>query len=61
MVDIGAFRTYPQSDVAPQEQPGGHSLSHIPSEKIKEFGMHYKEYYSLDISFYRCEHDTIII
>jgi len=49
-IDIGAFRTFPP-EYAP---PGTNALDEqvIPLDKIEDWGVHYKRYYSLEVSFF---------
>ncbi|TKR81243.1 hypothetical protein L596_015148 [Steinernema carpocapsae] len=55
-VDIGAFRTYPRgfqpSDEAPSEYQS------VPLNKIEDFGVHCKQYYSLEVSYFKSSLDT---
>jgi len=58
-IDIGAFRCFPL-DYAP---PGETALDEqvIPMDKIEDWGVHYKRYYSLDVTFFmnNLEHENI--
>jgi len=64
-VDIGAFRTYP-ADYKPPEGgagAGGSSSSaadgpSIPLNKIEDFGVHAKKYYSLEITYFKSSLDS---
>lgn len=56
-VDIGAFRTCKEED-----HPGfdeGEDI--IPEEKIKDFGLQYKKYYKLEMSYYMNKNDSALI
>lgn len=56
-VDIGAFRTCPE-----ESHPGfdeGEDI--IPEEKIKDFGLQYKKYYKLEMSYYMNKEDSALI
>lgn len=58
-VDIGAFRCYPKNfkppdDLAPECQT-------VPMNKIEDFGVHCKKYYSLQISYFKSELDTYLL
>lgn len=56
-VDIGGFRVCPEN-----AHPGwddGEQI--IPEEKIKDFGLQYKQYYKLDISYYMTDKDSELI
>lgn len=56
-VDIGAFRTCPE-----EHHPGWDSDEQIiPEEKIKDFGLQYKQYYKLDVSYYMNDKDNELI
>jgi len=50
-VDIGAFRTYPAS----YSPPAGSKSEYqpIPMDKIEDFGVHCKQYYSLSIEYFK--------
>jgi len=49
-VDIGAFRTYPSGYVPSY---GSKSYQSIPIDKIEDFGIHCKQYYSLSIEYFK--------
>ncbi|VDL83123.1 unnamed protein product [Nippostrongylus brasiliensis] len=59
-VDIGAFRTYPQGYQPPIEE-GPSEYQSIPLSKIEDFGVHCKQYYSLDVTFFKSELDSHIL
>ena len=46
-VDLGCFRTYPESYILEQEQKGEHSNKNtmVPLEKLEDFGIHANKYY----------------
>ncbi|VDL41233.1 unnamed protein product [Hymenolepis diminuta] len=50
-VHVGAFRTYPEGYKPPDEGP--QEYQSIPMEKIEDFGVHCKSYYSLEVSFFK--------
>ncbi|CAE7482309.1 CSN5, partial [Symbiodinium necroappetens] len=50
-VDIGAFRTYPAGYSPPDEGPGEYQS--IPLDKIEDFGVHCKQYYTLPIEIFK--------
>ncbi|XP_002129245.2 COP9 signalosome complex subunit 5-like [Ciona intestinalis] len=50
-VNIGAFRTYPKGYKPPDDGPDEYQT--IPLNKIEDFGVHCKQYYSLDISYFK--------
>ena len=64
-VDIGCFRTYPR-DYKPPEDPkvggrgggaGGGGGGRVPLSKVEDYGVHAKQYYSLDVSYFKSELD----
>lgn len=50
-VNLGAFRTYPKEYKPPDEGPSEYQT--IPLNKIEDFGVHCKQYYSLDVSYFK--------
>ncbi|CAD5220086.1 unnamed protein product [Bursaphelenchus okinawaensis] len=58
-VDIGAFRTYPRGYKPPDEGPSDYQS--IPLSKIEDFGVHCKNYYSLNVSYFKSSLDTAIL
>ncbi|KYQ96683.1 Mov34/MPN/PAD-1 family protein [Tieghemostelium lacteum] len=58
-VEIGAFRTYPQGYKPPNEGPSDYQS--IPLSKIEDFGVHCKQYYPLDISYFKSSLDSQIL
>eukprot|EP00400_MALV-I_sp_L67-5_P000178 gene178-154_t len=58
-VDIGAFRTYPQDYVPPDDKTN--STMAIPLEKVEDFGVHYKEYYDLPIEMFKSSQDAQLL
>jgi len=50
-VNLGAFRTYPKNFKPPDEGPS--EYQNIPLNKIEDFGVHCKKYYSLDVSYFK--------
>ncbi|VDD86308.1 unnamed protein product [Enterobius vermicularis] len=58
-VDLGAFRTYPKGYKPPEEQPSEYQS--IPSDKIEDFGVHCKQYYSLDVSYFKSSLDAKLL
>ncbi|GAB4822727.1 hypothetical protein N2152v2_009773 [Parachlorella kessleri] len=58
-VEIGAFRTYPEGYKPPEEGPSEYQT--IPLEKIEDFGVHCKSYYSLDISYFKSSLDSHLL
>ncbi|KAL3071099.1 hypothetical protein niasHS_015841 [Heterodera schachtii] len=55
-VDIGAFRTYPKGYKPPDEPPSEYQT--IPLNKIEDFGVHCKQYYSLDVTYFKSSLDS---
>eukprot|EP00898_Chlorokybus_atmophyticus_P003091 jgi/Chlat1/3783/Chrsp259S03917 len=58
-VEIGVFRTYPQGYKPPDEPPSEYQT--IPLNKIEDFGVHCKQYYSLDISYFKSSLDSHLL
>ncbi|KAG6553274.1 hypothetical protein Mapa_005008 [Marchantia paleacea] len=58
-VEIGAFRTYPMDYKPPDEPPSEYQT--IPLNKIEDFGVHYKQYYSLDITYFKSTLDSHLL
>jgi len=50
-VDLGAFRTYPKGFKPADDGPSKYQS--IPLNKIEDFGVHCKQYYSLEVSYFR--------
>lgn len=57
-VEIGAFRTYPDGhtpqDIGPEYQT-------IPLDKIEDFGVHFKQYYTLPIEIFKNSVDNKLL
>jgi len=58
-VEIGAFRTYPQGYKPPEEGPSEYQT--IPIAKIEDFGVHCKQYYPLEISYFKSSLDSVLL
>ncbi|KAJ3156763.1 COP9 signalosome complex subunit 5a [Geranomyces michiganensis] len=58
-VEIGAFRTYPEGYKAPDEGPSEYQT--IPLDKIEDFGVHAKQYYPLEISYFKSQLDIKLL
>ncbi|KAJ1562081.1 hypothetical protein HK405_016073, partial [Cladochytrium tenue] len=58
-VEIGAFRTYPADYKPPDEGPSEYQS--IPLNKIEDFGVHCKQYYSLEVSYFKSSLDTKLL
>uniref|UniRef100_A0A914W8V5 COP9 signalosome complex subunit 5 n=1 Tax=Plectus sambesii TaxID=2011161 RepID=A0A914W8V5_9BILA len=58
-VDLGAFRTYPKGYKPPDEGPSEYQS--IPLNKIEDFGVHCKQYYSLDVSYFKSALDSRLL
>ncbi|XP_076440440.1 COP9 signalosome complex subunit 5-like [Babylonia areolata] len=58
-VNIGAFRTYPKGYKPPDEPPSEYQS--IPLSKIEDFGVHCKNYYSLEISYFKSSMDRRLL
>ncbi|CAF5168628.1 unnamed protein product, partial [Rotaria sp. Silwood1] len=57
-VNIGAFRTYPEGYKAENEMI---DYQPIPLNKTQDFGVHYKKYYSLEVSFFKSSLDKRLL
>ncbi|XP_022249944.1 COP9 signalosome complex subunit 5-like [Limulus polyphemus] len=58
-VNLGAFRTYPKGYKPPDEGPSEYQT--IPLNKIEDFGVHCKQYYSLDVSYFKSSLDRRLL
>lgn len=58
-VEIGAFRTYPEGFNPPNEPVSEYQT--IPLNKIEDFGVHCKQYYSLDITYFKSSLDSHLL
>ncbi|EEC78160.1 hypothetical protein OsI_17724 [Oryza sativa Indica Group] len=58
-VEIGAFRTYPK-DYKPPDEPVSEYQT-IPLNKIEDFGVHCKQYYALDITYFKSSLDSHLL
>ncbi|KAG1705078.1 COP9 signalosome complex subunit 5 [Nymphon striatum] len=58
-VNLGAFRTYPKGYKAPDEPPSEYQT--IPLNKIEDFGVHCKQYYSLDVTYFKSSLDRRLL
>eukprot|EP00040_Diaphanoeca_grandis_P039643 m.259674 g.259674 ORF g.259674 m.259674 type:complete len:338 (+) comp38499_c0_seq1:174-1187(+) len=58
-VEIGAFRVYPDGYKPPDEGPSEYQT--VPLDKIEDFGVHSKSYYSLDISYFKSSLDRRLL
>ncbi|KAF6162707.1 hypothetical protein GIB67_022366 [Kingdonia uniflora] len=58
-VDIGAFRTFPEGYKAPDEHVSEYQT--IPLNKIEDFGVHCKQYYPLDITYFKSSLDCRLL
>nr|CAG4651866.1 EOG090X078Z [Triops cancriformis] len=58
-VCLGAFRTYPKGYKPPNEEPSEYQT--IPLNKIEDFGVHCKQYYSLDVSYFKSALDRRLL
>ncbi|KAH0565144.1 COP9 signalosome catalytic subunit rri1 [Trichoglossum hirsutum] len=59
-VEIGAFRTYPES-YKPAGERAGDGYQTIPLAKIEDFGAHSSRYYSLEVSHFKSSLDTQLL
>jgi hypothetical protein len=51
------FRTYPKGYKPPDEEPSEYQT--IPLNKIEDFGVHCKQYYSLDVQYFKSAMDKV--
>ncbi|XP_014665533.1 PREDICTED: COP9 signalosome complex subunit 5-like [Priapulus caudatus] len=58
-VNLGAFRTYPKGYKPPDEGPSEYQT--IPLNKIEDFGVHCKQYYSLEVSYFKSQLDKKLL
>lgn len=58
-VNLGAFRTYPKGFKPPNE--GLSEYQTIPLNKIEDFGVHCKQYYSLEVSYFKSNLDSKLL
>ncbi|XP_003384689.1 PREDICTED: COP9 signalosome complex subunit 5-like [Amphimedon queenslandica] len=58
-VNLGAFRTYPKGHKLADEGPSEYQT--IPLEKIEDFGVHCKQYYSLNVSYFKSSLDSHLL
>lgn len=58
-VDIGAFRTFPH-DYKPSRDTASEYQT-IPMDKIEDFGVHCRQYYQLNISYFKSTLDTALL
>ena len=58
-VELGAFRTYPAGHTPADE--GASQYQTIPLDKIEDFGVHAKQYYPLDVSYFKSNLDSALL
>jgi COP9 signalosome complex subunit 5 len=58
-VNLGAFRTYPKGYKPLDEAPSEYQT--IPLNKIEDFGVHCKQYYSLEVSYFKSSLDRCLL
>uniref|UniRef100_A0A1A9VS83 COP9 signalosome complex subunit 5 n=1 Tax=Glossina austeni TaxID=7395 RepID=A0A1A9VS83_GLOAU len=58
-VCLGAFRTYPTGYKPPNEEPSEYQT--IPLNKIEDFGVHCKQYYPLEVSYFKSALDRKLL
>ncbi|KAF4353806.1 hypothetical protein G4B88_009400 [Cannabis sativa] len=58
-VEIGAFRTYPEGYKPLDELVSEYQT--IPLNKIEDFGVHCKQYYALDITYFKSSLDNHLL
>ena len=62
-VEIGAFRTLPESAISQQGDSSalGADDGDVPLEKIEDFGVHCRRYYQLDVSYFKSNTDAKLL
>nr|CAG4648681.1 EOG090X078Z [Polyphemus pediculus] len=58
-VNLGAFRTYPKGYKPPNEEPSEYQT--IPLNKVEDFGVHCKQYYALEILYFKSSLDRRLL
>ena len=58
-VNLGAFRTFPKGYKPPFE--GDSEYQTIPLNKIEDFGVHCKQYYALDVTYFKSAMDKSLL
>nr|CAD7258476.1 unnamed protein product [Timema shepardi] len=58
-VCLGAFRTYPKGYKPASEEPSEYQT--IPLNKIEDFGVHCKQYYSLEVTYFKSSLDRRLL
>lgn len=58
-VNLGAFRTYPKGYQPADDGPSEYQS--IPLNKIEDFGVHCKQYYALDVSYFKSALDRKLL
>lgn len=58
-VSLGAFRTYPKGYKPTNDGPGEYQT--IPLEKIEDFGVHCRQYYTLEVSYFKSSLDSHLL
>jgi len=58
-VELGAFRTYPEGYKADDSSPSEYQS--IPIAKIEDFGVHCKQYYPLEVTYFKSSLDSHLL
>jgi len=58
-VELGAFRTFPEGYKVDNEAPSEYQS--IPISKIEDFGVHCKQYYPLEVSYFKSSLDSQLL
>merc|ERR1712071_419439 len=58
-VCLGAFRTFPKGYKPPNEEPSEYQT--IPLNKVEDFGVHCKQYYALEVSYFKSALDRRLL
>lgn len=57
-VEIGAFRTYPKDHISADSAI---QTQNVPLEKVQDFGVHCKQYYPLEVTYFKSSLDTRLL
>jgi len=58
-VELGAFRAYPEGYKTDKDSPSEYQS--IPISKIEDFGVHCKQYYPLEVSYFKSSLDSQLL
>lgn len=60
-IEIGAFRTYPDSYKQPANNSNNQQLKKVPHSKRNDFGIHAAKYYALEVEIFKSSIDEKIL